>query len=226
MKKTAWIILFLTDLSVNLIGIVLNNKTLQDVSKPLLMIILVAYFILQTKAWKINLKKWIWLALFFSWAGDVVLMFQETKSIFFMLGLIAFLIAHIFYIFFFHSVRVIENVKSNLWLLVVVVIYYATLISLLSPHLGDMKLPVRIYGIVISFMFMLALHMLFIKNKISGRWMMAGALLFVISDSALAINKFYLSFEGSGIVIMLTYGLAQLFIIEGASRYITSKNKE
>ena len=46
--------------------------------------------------------------------------------------------------------------------------------------------------------------------------MMTGALLFVISDSVLAINKFYQSFELAGIVIMLTYGFAQLFIIEGA----------
>ena len=43
-----------------------------------------------------------------------------------------------------------------------------------------------------------------------------GALLFVISDSVLAINKFYQPFEVAGVIIMLTYGLAQLFIVEGA----------
>ena len=89
-----------------------------------------------------------------------------------------------------------------------------------------MKLPVRIYGIVISFMFMLALHMLFIKDKVAGKWMMLGALLFIISDSALAINKFYQPFEVASVIIMLTYGLAQLFIIEGARRYITFTGKE
>jgi uncharacterized membrane protein YhhN len=83
-----------------------------------------------------------------------------------------------------------------------------------------MKLPVRIYAIVISFMFMLAMHMSFIKYKNAGRWMMLGALLFVISDSVLAINKFYQSFEMADIVVMLTYGLAQLFITEAATRYI------
>ena len=153
-------------------------------------------------------------------------MFQQKDKLFFLLGLSAFLVAHIFYIVFFHRVRIKENVKGNPWLLLIVVIYYAALITFLSPYLGDMKLPVRIYGIVISFMFMLAMHMLFIKNKIAGKWMMAGALLFVISDSVLAINKFYQSFEIAGVVIMLTYGLAQLFIVEGAIRYITSVDKE
>ena len=109
-------------------------------------------------------------------------------------------------------------------MLVVVVIYYAVLINWLSPYLADMKIPVMMYGIVISFMFMLAMHMLVIKNKTAGKWMMPGALLFVISDSLLAINKFYLSFDGAGILIMLTYGMAQLFIVEGASRYIRSAN--
>ena len=107
----------------------------------------------------------------------------------------------------------------------IVVIYYAALITFLSPFLGDMKLPVRIYGIVISFMLMLAMHMLYIKHKIAGKWMMAGALLFVISDSVLAINRFYQSFEIAGVIIMLTYGLAQLFIVEGAIRYISFNRK-
>jgi uncharacterized membrane protein YhhN len=226
MKKSFGIILFAIILAAELTGIQIGSKTMQFVFKPLLLIVLAIYFLSQTNKIESGLKKWILAALFFSWVGDVVLLFQESKSIFFLLGLSSFLIAHAFYIFFFHNIRVIENIKSNLWLLVIVVIYYAVLITLLSPHLGDMKLPVRIYGIVISFMFMLAMHMLFIKNKIAGRWMMIGALLFVLSDSLLAINKFYQPFEAAGIIIMLTYGLAQLFIIEGAIRYITSKYKE
>jgi uncharacterized membrane protein YhhN len=226
MKKTYWIILFTIILVAELIGIQLKNETIQFIFKPLLMIVVGGYFLLQTNLIKSLLKGWIIAALFFSWSGDILLMFQVTKAIFFLLGLSAFLIAHVCYIIFFHGVRVRENIRSNALLLLIVVIYYAILITILSPHLGDMKLPVRIYGIVISFMFMLAMHMLFIKNKTAGRWMLMGALLFVISDSALAINKFYQSFELAGIIIMLTYGLAQLFIIEGVMRYITSDYKE
>ncbi len=223
-QKKFWIILFVFVFIAELTGIQLKNGTIQFVCKPLLMATLIMYFLSQTKIRKINLKKWILAALFFSWLGDVLLLFQERNSFFFLLGLSAFLIAHIFYIIFFNSIRLLENIKSNLWFLLIIVIYYSVLITILSPWLGDMKLPVRIYGIVISFMFMLAMHMLFIKNKTTGRWMVVGALLFVISDSVLAINKFYQSFEAAGIIIMLTYGLAQLFITEGAIRYIRSIN--
>ncbi len=64
------------------------------------------------------------------------------------------------------------------------------------------------------------MHMLFIKNKLAGKLMMIGAVFFLLSDSLLAINKFYRPFELAGILVMLTYGLAQLFITEGAIRYI------
>jgi uncharacterized membrane protein YhhN len=153
-------------------------------------------------------------------------MLQDDNPNFFLFGLSSFLIAHIFYILFFHFVRIKENIKGKWYLLLIVAVYYAIIISILSPYLGNMKLPVRIYAVVISFMFMLAMHMLFIKNTMAGLWMMTGALLFIISDSLLAINKFYFPFQMAGIFVMTTYGLAQLFITEGAVRYINSAYKE
>jgi uncharacterized membrane protein YhhN len=153
-------------------------------------------------------------------------MFVGDNEIFFLLGLSSFLLAHIFYIVFFHKVRIKEAVKGNAWLMLPVLLYYVVFIYILSPYLGDMKLPVRLYGIIISFMLMLALHMQYIRNKKAGQSMMLGALLFVISDSVLAINKFYQSFEIAGVIIMLVYGLAQLFIVKGAAGYINSRVKE
>lgn len=222
MKKKYWLIIFFIILIANLVAVYLDSETLQYIIKPLIIIILIGYFITQTKIWQVNLKKWILAALFFSWSGDVLLMFEPRNSIFFLLGLSAFLLAHVFYIIFFHSIRLWENIKSRWLPLIIVVIYYSILIGFLSPYLGKMKLPVRIYGIIICFMFMLSMHMVFIKNKIAGRLMITGALLFLISDSTLAVDKFYQSFEMGGIIIMLTYGLAQLFITEGAIQYIQS----
>ncbi|MEP6700423.1 MAG: lysoplasmalogenase [Bacteroidota bacterium] len=226
MKKQTWLIIFFAVLAADITGIQLNNGLLQYISKPLIIPVILGYFLSQTNNIASKLKKWIVLALFFSWVGDVLLMAQSGREVFFLFGLCSFLLAHIFYIVFFHYVRVREKVKGNPWLLLIVVIYYAGLIYLLSPFLGDMKLPVRIYGVVISVMFILAMHMLFIKNKLAGQWMMAGALLFVISDSVLAINKFYQPFKAANVIIMLTYGLAQLFIVKGAVRYINSVDKE
>jgi len=226
MKQNTWIFLFLLTLAVHIAGEYLPFTYVSYITKPLLMIILVNGFITATHGIVSTLKKWVIMALCFSWLGDVLLMFQSKDALFFLLGLSAFLLAHIFYILFFHGVKQNEKIGSRWWLLLPVVVYYATLIGLLYPYLADMKIPVPVYGIVISFMLLLALHMLFIKNKTAGKWMASGAVLFIISDSVLAINKFYQPFESAGLIIMLTYGLAQLFIVKGATDYLSLQEQK
>jgi uncharacterized membrane protein YhhN len=89
-----------------------------------------------------------------------------------------------------------------------------------------MKWPVWIYGLVISCMLMQALHTAKINNRSAAQWMITGAILFIASDTVLAINKFYNPFAFAGIAIMLTYGIAQLLITLGAKRYISSASKQ
>lgn len=220
MAKIFWILLFLVILAADLTAVFLGYESMRYITKPLVVITLIVYFISRVFAVPTGLNKWILLALAFSLLGDIFLLFESSRDIFFLLGLSSFLIAHIFYIAFFQAIRFRENVPGNVLLLLVVVIYYTTLVTILSPYLENMKLPVRIYGVVISFMLLLALHTGFIKNKKAGRIMIAGAILFIISDTLLAINKFYLPFQYAGILVMLTYGLAQLFITEGSIHYI------
>jgi uncharacterized membrane protein YhhN len=225
MNLLYWNNFYLVVLFINVVSHETGDYLLQHASKPLLMPLLAGYFLSEAKN-KHSLSRWVLAALFFSWAGDVLLMFQEKDSMFFMLGLSAFLLAHVFYIVFFLGIKNREQVKFRPLLLVIVAVYYAGLIYLLYPKLANMRMPVMVYGVVISAMFMLAMHMLFIKKEIAGKYMISGALLFVVSDSVLAINKFYQPFDGAGIIIMLTYGLAQLFIVKGTIKYLQSAHKE
>lgn len=222
MNKRFWIIIYIAVLAVDLFAVDSGNGMLRYFSKPLLMVLLIAFFVLSTRSIGSSLKKWVVLALVFSWLGDVLLMFEPISSNFFIFGLIAFLIAHLFYIIFFESIHRLENLRKNYWLFLPVLIYYGVLISFLSPHLGEMKLPVRIYGVVISYMLIQALQIGRIKNKPASSLMIIGAVLFIASDSILATNKFYRPFEPAGIGIMVTYGIAQLLITLGAVKYIRS----
>jgi len=225
MKKN-WLIVFVIALIADLIGVYLKNELFVYVAKPPVVIALILYFLSATSGNTNKLKKFITLALVFSLSGDVLLMFDSMDKNFFLFGLTAFLIAHLFYILFFSKARSVEKVKLKWGFVLIVALYYTGLIYVLYNDLGEMKIPVLVYGLVISSMFLLALHMLFIKNKEAGKLLMMGALLFVASDSILAINKFYQSFEMAGIITMLTYGLAQLLITLGAVRYIVSVSKE
>ena len=222
MNKKFWIIIYLAVLAIDLYAVYTVNQTIRYITKPLLMPLLVVYFTTNTKPFASSLKKWIVLALLFSWLGDLMLMFESANGNFFIFGLVAFLLAHIFYILFYENVLRLESVKKNYLWFIPVLIYYTVLIYVLSPHLGDMKLPVRIYGIVISYMLIQALQVGKIKNPVAAALMIAGAMLFITSDSILALNKFYKQFEYAGILIMITYGIAQLLITMGAVKYIGS----
>ena len=224
MTKSIALILYLFALAANICGAAFSWPLAEQISKPSLMPLLGLLFLLETRGQSSALKTWIITALFFSWAGDILLMFQEKNELYFLLGLSAFLLAHVSYIIFFHRIRMLEKLGSKGWLVLPVAVYYATLIIWLSPYLGDKKIPVRVYGLVISIMLLLALHLMNSLNKKAARLMVAGALLFVMSDSLLAINKFYHPFPGAGVIIMLTYGLAQLWISQGAARYIRESN--
>ena len=224
--KKIWLSVFVVAIFADLIGIYLKNDILVYVAKPLIVITLIFYFLSATKGIQSDLIIIIIRALTFSWLGDVVLMFDSFNKNIFLIGLLAFLFAHLIYIRFFSLVRMGEKIKLKPGFILLVVVYYSGLIYLLFNDLHEMKIPVLVYGIVISVMFLLALHMLFIKIKEAGKLMMFGALLFIASDSILAVNKFYEPFEYAGIAIMLTYGIAQLLITLGAVRYITSTSKQ
>lgn len=225
MNKRTWFIIFLVVLIGDLTGILLKNEWIQYICKPLIVPSVAASFLSQAGNRLKSLKLLILFALFFSWVGDILLMFDPRDELFFLLGLSSFLIAHLFYIAFFHRVRMREQLKNNTWWLLVVALYYTSLILLLADHLGDKEWPVRIYGIVISFMLLLALHMNRLPDRRAGYLMMTGAILFVISDSVLAINKFYFAFEGAGPVVMISYAFAQWMIVQGAARYIRQAQK-
>lgn len=207
-------------LAIHLVGIVTHNELVTLITKPLLIPGVTAFFITASLFTSSSLKRYIIPALFFSWIGDVLLMFQANQALFFIGGLIAFLIAHIFYIIFFYRIWVIQQMKMKPGLLLLVVIFYAALISFLLPHLGAMLVPVLVYGFVISTMLWFALHMCQLRYKVAAAHFISGAILFVISDSILAINKFYQAFPAASFIIMLTYALAQWQLIRGAVVYI------
>jgi uncharacterized membrane protein YhhN len=223
LNKTYWIAGYMIILVLHVVGLGVDIPMVELISKPMLLVYLLVYFIKFSAGLDRGLRTWVIAALILSWIGDVLLMFQSRNEMFFLAGLVSFLLAHISYIVFFHKIRIKESIRSNAWFLLIIVVYYAALVSFLSPYLGEMKLPVRIYGLVISFMLLLALHMKYLSLHKARIFFIIGAILFVVSDSILAINKFYQPFAGAGLLIMLTYGLAQFSLVQGGISYTSKK---
>lgn len=203
-------------------GMALQEDTVQFIFKPFLMGSLLFYFLICTSNTSSPLKKWVVAALAFSVAGDTLLMFANASELFFILGLLSFLIAHLFYIIIFHHIRTHHQIAGKWYAAIIVAVYYFTIISFLLPFLGSLKYPVITYGLVISFMLLVAMHLYDLEDNKTARYLLTGAILFVISDSVLAINKFYHAYTWGGWAIMTTYVLAQWLIVQGLARYINT----
>lgn len=158
-------------------------------------------------------------ALVFSWIGDIMLQLTFFQESFFLVGLGSFLITQLIYMmaFFITPGKNILFFRKS-YLIVPVLLYGWGLLSLLSEGLGDMKLPVTVYTVIILSMLLAALNRELKVNRQSFLLVLAGAILFVLSDSMIAINRFAQSFELARIAIMSSYITAQYLIAIGCAR--------
>ena len=101
---------------------------------------------------------------------------------------------------------------------ILIAIYLIGMVAVLMPYLGDLELPVSIYASVISIMLLFAFNGFLVWEKPGNQLVFLGAIFFIISDSILALNKFYAPIPKSSFFIMLTYLLAQYLIVVGILR--------
>jgi uncharacterized membrane protein YhhN len=194
------------------------------VCKPLLMITLGVYYFVNGE----YRSTVIWLAILSSLAGDVLLMFEASQPNFFLLGLAAFLLAHVFYILGYrqhqdasdeNSLRGIQRIRLSF----PIVLASTGLIVILYPSLGPLKIPVVVYALVLTVMVLNSVFR-YGRTSLQSFWLVfVGSIFFMLSDSLLAINKFLNPLPFAGFWIMTTYIFAQFFIIEGLLKHVNSR---
>ncbi len=208
--RVFWVIVF-----IGLIAVLFGLTTLDLVFKPLIIPALMVALMLKSE--NTRGKNKILLALVFSFLGDVFLQFENRDPVFFMAGLACFFITHLFYIAYFYQIKQSGDapVKAYPFTPFIILLYAIGLVYLLYPKLGSLKVPVIAYACVISVMLYMCLCVPYKVGKMSSRLFVSGAVLFVLSDSILAINKFYAPFSAAPFLIRITYCVAQYFIVKG-----------
>ena len=190
------------------------------ISKPLILLSLLVYFIFSGKHLEKTTYALTILALFCSLLGDVFLLFETQGSLFFTLGLAAFLIAHLFYTFIFIKKRNKPSPENFWWVALLLFSYGAFLFYGLKDSLGALKTPVILYILGILAMVLSAYGRKGNVAQASFNYVFAGALFFVLSDSVLALHKFTITIPQSHIIIMGTYAIAQYLITKGILRQV------
>ena len=92
-----------------LTAIAANINNLHLVVKPLLIPALLILLVVSKTT--VPGKQLLIYGLLFSWAGDVLLMFEDRHVLFFIFGLISFLTTHVFYILYF--LRPLSSTRSG-----------------------------------------------------------------------------------------------------------------
>jgi uncharacterized membrane protein YhhN len=190
----------------DIIGL-LYFEQIRLITKPSLMIILMAYYFL----FAIHFKILFLLALFFAWLGDLFLLGEGFT--YFLCGLVSFLIMQVLYSIVFYGNKTKIAVQDLLGS-VIFLIYGSVLIYILWPNLSSsLKIPVSIYSIAIILMGFFAM----IRKKSNATYVpvLLGALFFIASDSLLALNEFTELLNHAGIGVMITYIIAQFLIVTG-----------
>lgn len=210
-------VLFLLIVALVLYANSTHNIMLDILFKPLIVISLLAYLFIQGGQ-KGKAALFAVSGLLLSLAGDVLLIFQGENPLFFIGGLVSFLLAHVSYIYYYFrssgSVAV-KKLKYKAIFIFMLLSYGFVFCLLLYNNLGDLKVPVFVYTAVLIGMNIFALNRYGKVNDTSFVLIMTGALCFALSDSLLAINKFLLPIPLAGIWIMTTYAAAQFFIVQG-----------
>jgi uncharacterized membrane protein YhhN len=145
------------------------------------------------------------LALALSALGDLLLALKDQQR-FFVFGLGAFLAAHIAYLAAFLPHTTMPE-GTPLIALIATVAAAGVFVGILIPRLGKMRIPVIAYFTVIMAMVAAALSIE------SASWMLgAGAVIFALSDSLIAVRKFLNPFPGINIAVWTTYVAAQFMM--------------
>jgi uncharacterized membrane protein YhhN len=185
--------------------------------KPLIMIWIASYFILFRKKRSFTVP--VLAAFFFSWVGDNFLMFSERNELFFFAGVGGFFLAQLSYIYLFSKYKENEAkgfLRRNLWISLLFIAYVAGVLLLLFPGLeGMMKPIITIYAFSLIGMSMMALNRSGRVGVNSFRLVFTGSLLFLVSDSMIAFDKFRSPIPQAGFWIMVTYISAQYLIMRG-----------
>lgn len=223
-KKNAPFLLLLLLITIVDIYFAFNGNGNRLFTKPLLMpLLMVVYFTSQSN--NTSFSRLIFAALLFSWLGDIFLLFEKQDGMYFILGLSSFLTAHVMYITYFLKIHSDQQsyFKKRPLMFIAVVSYVIELLYLLWGKLDMLKIPVVMYAIIIGTMLTLALWQYRRINNQTSLFFIAGAALFVLSDSALAINRFYQAHPLYGVFVMLTYVAAQTLIVLGSISHLNSK---
>ena len=185
-----------------------SKATFRLLTKPILMPVLILFYLLSGGD-----NNWVYLALIGAWAGDIALLKFSQKA--FITGLVSFLAGHIAMVFAIYGL--IPITAEIPWSTIAIAKLSIAIGAFwyLKPYLGSLKPAVLVYCLVLASKGIVAMGLLLALNSSATLMVAAGALIFMLSDLLLAINRFAAPIKKAHLWVMSTYTTAQALIVSG-----------
>lgn len=235
-KNTVWCIpcaFFIIAVTLNLIGCIQETNlaaTVKPALMPLLSATTLAYLLGRRPHGDLHHREATGTALLLTaqllgCTGDVLLI--PDGFLFFVGGLVSFLVGHIFYISLFGG-KSWKGLKAGQWAIALVVMAAIVLGLVKAIGIeGAMFWPMLVYGFVLMLLIFSALAgVLRMPRGSRATWwiLLVGALLFTFSDSCIAMGTFgVMTFPLRHFLVMSTYLAAQSLLAMGGIRLILGK---
>lgn len=199
-----------------------DNNKLRYLTKPLTLLSLILWFTI-SGGWQ-GPTEIFGVGLIFSLAGDIFLLKQIVKArpFFFQLGLVSFLIVQVLYIIGFNDAIPSVSISFVVLLCIAGIIAFFMTRYIVgglrtTPEGKKQQAPVILYMIALSLMFFSA-----VLTLLRPEWALVpaclvsiGGALFFTSDTVLASDEFVKPYKYAGIILIITYHLAQIAIVSG-----------
>ena len=225
MTKRGLLIAYLVVAVIDVVGEAADIAVLAQVTKPLLMPLLMAWLVISVRSMSglDRSLRWLAVGIGFAWLGDLALM--GSGDLYFMAGIAAFLVMQVCYLMAFISIPGHGLVRA--WKVAVIpyFVIWVGLNLLVSAGVGAMRIPVLVYSAVALAMALAALDLVLRVPRNLG-WRVAwGALVFVVSDALIAVTAFgpLSASPVTSALIMATYVVAQAMIVTGTTESVLAR---
>ena len=157
-------------------------------------------------------------AMLFGFIGDMLLVI--INDLLFLPGMIAYMINLVFLSIFFLQLQPLSVKNAGKPLLVVglLVIVGYVFLHFMGTHLREFQVPILCYMFFVTIAAAMAINTTSHPQLNKTGWLFfAGAIIFIVSNTILALNRFYLLWHNLYIAVMLTYGIAQYLFARGVA---------
>lgn len=197
------LVAFLVVAVVHVVALGVDLAVVAHLTKPLLVLLLLA---------------WTWVAtdrdppgllvagLLAALAGDELL--EPSGTPWFLAGMAAFLVMQACYVAGFVGLGALTRLRANRWVPAGWALLWLALNAVLGPSLGDLRVPILVYSAALVTMAATAV-------ATGDRRIGVGGVAFLASDLLLGLGVAGLDVPASGVLVMTSYALAQYLIVTG-----------